>query len=201
MELIITIFISYLVGLVITFFILAVIESAGVNWKYFDVHPLWIFAWPLLPIFLLRDLILYINNYLTKNNLKQMNLKILGKAMGFMFLPTLGVLLMLLVGFFDPIMLWTWIKSPSGWAVFTRVVLFLLETGLVILMYFYYLEEDSKNKLKSECKIDLSSEKQVSKYTDIYEVFSDKTSSDSYTYYKNYTENPNITLIERKPIK
>ena len=130
-----------------------------------------------------------------------MNLKILGKAMGFMFLPTLGVLLMLLVGFFDPIMLWTWIKSPSGWAVFTRVVLFLLETGLVILMYFYYLEEENRNKLKSEYKIDSSSEIQVSKYTDVYEVFKDKTSSDSYNYYKNYTEDPNITLIERKPTK
>ena len=191
----------YLVGLLLIFLIGAMLADMGSDWKYLDLHPLYILAWPLLPIFLFRDLILYINNYLTKNNLKQMNLKILGKAMGFMFLPTLGVLLMLLVGFFDPIMLWTWIKSPSGWAVFTRVVLFLLETGLVILMYFYYLEEENKNKLKSECKIDLSSEKQVSKYTDVYEVFNDKTSSDSYTYYKNYTENPNITIIERKPIK
>ena len=191
----------YIILLVLIFFIGAILTDMDINWKYLDLHPLYILAWPLLPILLLRDLILYINNYLTKNNLKQMNLKILGKAMGFMFLPTLGVLLMLLVGFFDPIMLWTWIKSPSGWAVFTRVVLFLLETGLVILMYFYYLEEENKNKLKSECKIDLSSEKQVSKYTDVYEVFNDKTSSDSYTYYKNYTENPNITIIERKPIK
>ena len=191
----------YIILLVLIFFIGAILTDMDINWKYLDLHPLWALAWPLLPIFLFRDLIVYINNYLTKNNLKQMNLKILGKAMGFMFLPTLGVLLMLLVGFFDPIMLWTWIKSPSGWAVFTRVVLFLLETGLVILMYFYYLEEENKNKLKSECKIDLSSEKQVSKYTDVYEVFNDKTSSDSYTYYKNYTENPNITIIERKPIK
>ena len=199
MVLIITI--CYLVGLLLVFLIVAMLAAMDIDWKYLDLHPLYMFVWPLLPILLLRDLILYINNYLTKNNLKQMNLKILGKAMGFVFLPTLGVLLMLLVGFFDPIMLWTWIKSPSGWAVFTRVVLFLLETGLVILMYFYYLEEENKNKLKSECKIDPSSEKQVNKYTDVYEVFNDKTSSDSYTYYKNYTENPNITLIERKPIK
>ncbi len=199
MVLIITI--CYLVGLLLVFLMVAMLAAMDIDWKYLDLHPLYMFAWPLLPILLLRDLILYINNYLTKNNLKQMNLKILGKAMGFMFLPTLGVLLMLLVGFFDPIMLWTWIKSPSGWAVFTRVVLFLLETGLVILMYFYYLEEENRNKLKSEYKIDSSSEIQVSKYTDVYEVFKDKTSSDSYNYYKNYTEDPNITLIERKPTK
>ena len=95
---------------------------------------------------------------------------------------------MLLVGFFDPIMLWTWIKSPSGWAVFTRVILFLLETGLVILMYFHYMEEENKNKLKSECKIDPLSEIQISKYADIYEVFKDKTSDDNnlniYLFYR-----------------
>ena len=199
MELIIIIFISYLVGLVITFFILAVIESAGVNWKYFDVHPLWIFAWPLLPILLLRDLILYINNYLTKNNLKQMNLKILGKAMGFMFLPTLGVLLMLLVGFFDPIMLWTWIKSPSGWAVFTRVVLFLLETGLVILMYFHYLEEENRSKYIAECddvKVNRSNRKSVPGIDNMYDLF--PRDGVSYTYFKIPTEDSNIVLIERK---
>ena len=195
------IFMCYLVGLVITFLVGAMIYDMDIKWKYLDVHPLWIFAWPLLPILLFRDLIVYINNHLTKNNLNQMNLKILGKAMGFMFLPTLGVLLMLLVGFFDPIMLWTWIKSPSGWAVFTRVVLFLLETGLVIIMYFHYMEEENKNKLKSECKIDPLSEIPISRFTDIHEVFKSKTSGDSYIYYKNYTENPDIVLIERKPIK
>ena len=195
------IFMCYLAGLVITFLVGAIIYDMDIKWKYLDLHPLWILAWPLLPILLFGDLIIYINNYLTKNNLNQMNLKILGKAMGFMFLPTLGVLLMLLVGFFDPIMLWTWIKSPSGWAVFTRVILFLLETGLVILMYFHYMKEENKNKLKSECKIDPLSEIPIGKYTDIYEVFKGGTSGDSYNYYKNYTENPNIVLIERKPIK
>ena len=175
------------------------IESAGVNWKYFDVHPLWIFAWPLLPILLLRDLILYINNYLTKNNLKQMNLKILGKAMGFMFLPTLGVLLMLLVGFFDPIMLWTWIKSPSGWAVFTRVVLFLLETGLVILMYFHYLEEENRSKYIAECddvKVNRSNRKSVPGIDNMHDLF--PRDGVSYTYFKIPTEDSNIVLIERK---
>ena len=199
MELIVIIFISYLVGLVITFLIGAMLADMDIEWKYLDIHPLWILAWPLLPILLFRDLIVYINNYLTKNNLNQMNLKILGKAMGFMFLPTLGVLLMLLVGFFDPIMLWTWIKSPSGWAVFTRVVLFLLETGLVILMYFHYLEEENRSKYIAECddvKVNRSNRKSIPGIDNMYDLF--PRDGVSYTYFKIPTEDPNIVLIERK---
>ena len=195
------IFMCYLVGLVITFLVGAMIYDIDIKWKYLDVHPLWIFAWPLLPIFLLRDLIVYINNYLTKNNLKQMNLKILGKAMGFMFLPTLGVLLMLLVGFFDPIILWDWIKSPSGWAIFTRVVLFLLETGLVIVMYFHYLEEENRSKYIAECdniKVNRSNKKSIYGIDTIHELFP-KNKYSSSNYFKIPTDNPNIILIECKP--
>ena len=190
----------YLVGLVLIFLIGAILANMDIDWKYLDLHPLYILAWPLLPILLLRDLILYINNYLTKNNLKQMNLKILGKAMGFMFLPTLGVLLMLLVGFFDPIMLWTWIKSPSGWAVFTRVVLFLLETGLVILMYFHYLEEENRSKYIAECddiKVNRSNKKSIYGIDTVHELFS-KSKYSSSSYFKIPTDNPDIVLIERK---
>ena len=200
MELILIIFISYLVGLVITFLVVAIIEDMDVKWKYLDVHPLWICAWPLLTILLFRDLIVYINNYLKINNLNQMNLKILGKAMGFMFLPTLGVLLMLLVGFFDPIILWTWIKSPSGWAIFTRVILFLLETGLVIVMYFHYLEEENHNKYLAECddiKVNRSNKKSTYGIDTIYELFPGDRGS--YKYFKIPTDNPDIMLVERKP--
>lgn len=193
------IMVCYLVGLVLIFLIGFMLYDMEVNWKYLDLHPLYMLAWPLLPILLLRDLILYINNYLTKNNLKQMNLKILGKAMGFMFLPTLGVLLMLLVGFFDPIMLWTWIKSPSGWAIFTRVLLFLLETGLVILMYFHYLKEENHNKYIAECddvKVNRSNRKSVPGIDNMHDLF--PRDGVPYTYFKIPTEDPNIVLIERK---
>lgn len=71
-----------------------------------------------------------------------MDFKILGKAMGYMFMPTLGVLLMLLVGFFDPIAMWNFIKSDNGWAIVIRVVLFLAETGLIYVMYQHFLKKD-----------------------------------------------------------
>lgn len=189
----------YLGGLVCIGLLASILDLNDFEWKYLDRNPAWILLYPLLPILLLRDLILYINNYLTKNNLKQMNLKILGKAMGFMFLPTLGVLLMLLVGFFDPIMLWTWIKSPSGWAIFTRVLLFLLETGLVILMYFHYLEEENHNKYIAECddvKVNRSNRKSVPGIDNMYDLF--PRDGVPYTYFKIPTEDPNIVLIERK---
>ena len=68
MVLIITM--CYLVGLLLVFLMVAMLAGMDIDWKYLDLHPLYILAWPLLPILLLRDLILYINNYLTKNNLK-----------------------------------------------------------------------------------------------------------------------------------
>lgn len=61
-----------------------------------------------------------------------------------MFLPTLGVLLMLLVGFFDPLAMWNFIKSDTFWAVFIRVILFIAEITLIVLMYFHYLNLEIK---------------------------------------------------------
>jgi len=81
-----------------------------------------------------------------------MNYKLLGKAMSFMFLPTLGILIILLVGFFDPIAMWIFIKSNDGWAVFTRVVLLIAEIALITSLYFHYLEDYKKQNITQEEK-------------------------------------------------
>jgi len=193
------IFIIYLFILLSAYMIYALLLEDNSDWKYSNIQPLLVVFYPLLTVFLLRDLVIYINNRLTKNNLKQMNLKILMKAMSFMFLPTLGVLLMLLVGFFDPIMLWTWIKSPSGWAVFTRILLFILEIGLIALMYFHYLEEYNKEEYLKGCddvKINRTNMRSASRLDTLLEMF--PSDRGDYKYFKTPTENPNIVLIERK---
>ena len=106
--------------------------------------------YPAIPFILSYDLFKKFKNYLLKNNLNQMNIKILLKAMSFMFLPTFAVLLILLVGFFDPIALWTFIKSDSGWAITVRVLLFLAEIILVAILYFDYLEKENQANLLKE---------------------------------------------------
>lgn len=121
-----------------------------------------------------------------------MNLKVLGKAMGFMFLPTLGVLLMLVVGFFDPMAMWSWIKSNDGWAIFVRIVLFVAEVGLVVVMYFYYLEEETK-KQALDGNGSKNGERRSSR-TEICDLFKNGSSRDSFRVFE--TENANIRIVE-----
>lgn len=78
-----------------------------------------------------------------------MNLRLILKAMSFMFLPTLGVLVILLVGFFDAAAMWDFIKSNNGWAIFVRVTLLLAEIILVIVLYYYYQEQEEKELVLS----------------------------------------------------
>lgn len=149
-----------------------------------------------IPFYFAIVLIKKLNNYLTKNNLKQMNLKILGKAMGFMFLPTLSVLLLLTVGFFDPVAMWVWIKSSHGWAVFTRIVIFAAEIGLTTLLYFYYLQKDREEQVKKDAKAE-GSKRRVSYDQYAYRLFPDGESG--YYFYVQQTEDPNIQLLIREP--
>lgn len=190
-----SIFILYLFGMAIITLIYAISE----NWKFnkFDKFDYYIFVYPIIPFIYLFQFLNKYNNYLNSNNLKQMNLKILGKAMGFMFLPTLGVLLMLLVGFFDPIMLWNWIKSDSGWAVFTRIIIFILEVGLVTILYFDYLKKEIKENAKSI----KGSEEEMCYNTDLYALWGDRKDNDHFKFYKTKTEDSNIIIIERKSKK
>lgn len=71
-----------------------------------------------------------------------MNYKILLKAMGLMFLPTLSVLFIMLVGFFDFTAMKDFITSNSGWAIFLRILLVLLEVVCVVYLYLHYSKED-----------------------------------------------------------
>lgn len=115
--------------------------------------------------------------------------------MGFMFLPTLGVLLMLTVGFFDPIAMWNWIKSDDGWAIFTRIVLFLAEIVLVTVLYFYYLQEDRAKDIISNAAKNSTKGTKVYYGTDIYQIFDNASSNRD--HYVCTTEDDDIKIIRR----
>ena len=191
-EFLIVISLSYLLGVTIGFIVAIQLEFSDSRWQFAKTQ--YIFLYPIIPFIYLYQYLNKYNNYLNKNNLKQMDLKILGKAMGFMFFPTLGVLLMLLVGFFDPIAMWTWIKSDSGWAVFTRIIIFLIETGLVTALYFDYLEKDKIEKINSENKV-IDKQKEVRYDQNIRYLFSD--TNYEHKYYLHQTEDPQIVLVKQ----
>ena len=181
-NVIVIIFATYIIGAGIACIIGLIIEDS--NWKYAEGE--FIIVWPALLYLLPHDFIKYTNNYLNKNNLKQMNFKILGKAMGFMFLPTLGVLLMLLVGFFDPIQMWNWIKSDSAWAIIVRILISKLGNN-----YTTEINENIEKETGSDgtCK-------SINYSTYARDMFDDTSSSDKYIL--KYTKNPNVVIIECK---
>ena len=124
------------------------------------------------------------------------DLKILGKAMGFMFLPTLGVLTMLLVGFFDPVAMWTFIKSDNGWAIFTRLVVFLIEVGLITGLYYHYKNEEFIHK-SMEDKDSLLCE-QRTEATWLRHLFDESRDGNKYFVFK--TSKKNIVVVERREV-
>ena len=178
---------------IVCFIMTAIIINYKMNrdrfYKKYDDF-LWVAAFPIIPLS-----ILYRKQKLTQ--FKNMDLKILGKAMGFMFLPTLGVLLMLLVGFFDPIAMWTFIKSDSGWAITVRLIISLAEIILVAIMYDHYNTEEARKKalagnLEGECK-------KINYREYIYSIFENPKDDDHFTFHKYTTGDENIIVLERKP--
>lgn len=157
------------------------------------VGPLSELIWPI-------SITMLLINYLKTKQFNKMNYKILGKAMGFMFAPTLGILLMLLVGFFDPIAMWTFIKSDTAGAVITRLVMFVLEVGFVIGLYVSYMEEESKKEVLDQINSgNIGEAKEITHNDYISNIIRRDNYDDKYVYYN--THNPDIKIIERKPKK
>lgn len=121
------------------------------------------------------------------------NLKILGRAMGFMFLPTLGILTLLLVGFFDPVAMWNFVKSNDGLAVFVRVILFIAELVLVVILYKRYEKEEMIKNINND-KDHLRSRK-ISSSTVVYDLFEQGSYRDSHRIYR--TSDDNVIVVER----
>lgn len=79
-----------------------------------------------------------------------MKIKILLKALRFSLLPTLVTILLILVGFFSFTETLNFVTSNSGWAIFTRIALFIAEVLLVIIMYRVYENDELFNSENPE---------------------------------------------------
>lgn len=124
-----------------------------------------------------------------------MKTKYLFKALKFACLPTLSVLILLFFGFFSISKTIDFISSDSGWAIFLRVLLVLLELALVIIMYHHYKDTDfDKQEIPNMCATE---GKERYRSLGLYELFSDCNNGDKYYSYK--TEENNVIVIKRIP--
>lgn len=122
------------------------------------------------------------------------NYKILLKALGFMFLPTVSVLSLILIGFFSWSKFISFITSDSGFAMFIRVALAVAELIFVYLLYQHYEKEEI---LKNPDTIKTGNKIKNSDYNSYeYNYFGMSTRGDSkFSSYK--TSNPDIIILER----
>ena len=123
------------------------------------------------------------------------NWKIFAKDISFMFLPTVSVLSLILIGFFSWTKFVVFITSDSGWAVFLRIVLAILEIVFVYLMYQYYLKQEiinngvtNKGNIITNIKND---------YTYEYKYFKNRDRIPGESYRSYSTANDNIIVLER----
>lgn len=126
-----------------------------------------------------------------------MNKTALFKALRFAFLPTAVVLLLMMFGFFSITKVFDFISSSHGGAIAIRILLFVLETVLIVVMYHYYLKKLIFEGAIKNPELEMISGTYQSSSEYIRHLFKDGSSSDKYTKYT--TKDDNIIVIKRTP--
>jgi hypothetical protein len=122
-----------------------------------------------------------------------MKTKALLKALKFMCLPTLAVLLLLFFGFFSISATIAFISSTAAFAVILRVLLVIAEIVLVVYMYHQYLDEEIVKEV-AKTRHGLSCTERTG-YTELQQLFSMNRGGSLYIY---DTESPHVKVIELK---
>lgn len=116
------------------------------------------------------------------------------KALKFMCLQTLSVFVLLFFGFFSITATIAFITSNEGLAIALRVILVIAEIGLVVYMYFHYLQEESvKTHVKTRHGLTY---KEMNGYTDLQHLFSNAGGNSTINVYN--TESGNVKVVEFK---
>jgi len=131
-----------------------------------------------------------------------MNIKVLMQALKFACLPTLSILVLLFFGFFSITETFAFISSSNGWAIALRIAIIIAEGGLVMYMYFHYLEIEEK-RLKHEAllsskeslKEGTTKSTEVSPYREVKDLYRSRVNTKGYRIYE--TESEDIVFIER----
>lgn len=111
-----------------------------------------------------------------------------------MFLPTVSVLSLILIGFFSWSKFIAFITSDSGFAMFIRVALAVAELVFVYLLYRHYEKEEI---LKNPEIFKTGKKIKNSDYLSYeYQYFGISTRGDS-KFSSYQTSNPNIIILER----
>lgn len=76
----------------------------------------------------------------------KINYPILRKALGFAFLPTLLVIIVAMFATLSFTSVFELLLSDSWWAILLRIVLLVIEVGIVYFMYDYYLTQEKTKK-------------------------------------------------------
>ena len=76
--------------------------------------------------------------------------KALLRAMSFLFVPTLAILSVILVGFFSWTKFVAFMTSSTTEAILVRVIMLISEITLVIIMYFHYIKEEIVKKSEKD---------------------------------------------------
>jgi len=125
-----------------------------------------------------------------------MNTKALMKALSFMFLPTLGVLLLLLVIFMDPITMVEWLFSDNGWAGFLRFVLLVAEITLIIILYNKHYRKAIIDEVATKLGGIIGTEQRNVNYGSAVKYCFSTTKYDDY-YTLEDTKYTNIVIVRR----
>jgi hypothetical protein len=119
--------------------------------------------------------------------------------MGFMFLPTLSVLLIVFFWFFSWTSFVAFITSTSEGAGLLRVILLALEIGLVYFMYDIYTQEEIQKQLKENPFLSEDCES-ISYLTYVKDIFP-KGANSSDVYFKTKTAREDTFLLTIKKTK
>lgn len=123
------------------------------------------------------------------------NYKILLKALGFMFLPTVSVLSLILIGFFSWSKFISFITSDSGFAMFIRVTLAVAELIFVYLLYQHYEKQEVINNAETS-KGEIIKDRKNDYYSE-YTYFKNPNRQTGESYRSYATSNDNIIILER----
>lgn len=96
-----------------------------------------------------------------------MNTKALVRAMGFMFIPTFSVLVLIFFWFLSWSEFVAFITSKSGWAGFLRIVLLLAE---ICLVWYFYDKYNQQDVIQSATDADIREMKKVDSNSRTYTV-------------------------------
>lgn len=123
--------------------------------------------------------------------MKSRKIKAFLKALSFMFLPTVGVILFMMLACWSVTKPFIFLTSDNGWAILIRVLITALEIGLIVYLYYDELYKSTINDpQRDDCeKVEIPAGRLARDF------FPGGTYQDK--FYRHETPFSNLVVIER----